>query len=62
MVLESYFFQFIRRIYFSVHSSSFMGREESTRTPICKSKEGKSLRKMAYCTTVPFPFVILGEE
>ena len=42
-------------------SSSYMEKEESTRIPNCRSKVAKSLRKMGYCTTVPFPFVIKDE-
>lgn len=43
-------------------SSSFMEREECTRTPNCRNKVGKSSRKMAYCITVLSLSAILGED
>lgn len=44
------------------NSSSFMGREGSIKTPNCRNKVERYLRRMAYCTTVPSLFVIKGED
>jgi hypothetical protein len=46
----------------SDNSSSFMGREESTKIPNCRSKVERYLKKMGYYTTVPSPFVTKGEN
>lgn len=43
-------------------SSSFMGREGSTKIPNCRNKMGRYLKKMGYCTTAPSLFVTKGEK